>query len=195
MTLPYSVNPMPHSLAVSCPGCGTEATFEFAETAAIARTEDRAFFQRSALFDYGEGRDSSGTFRAFAVFYHGLHSMAELEREKLPEGFSADHWRRPATPLRPPDQTAGAVVCRSCGLRRKHKLNWPADAFFKIEYKGKELWAHDREAAHELKDYVAGAARDRADSKRRAFLMKIPAHFLAKRAREEVTRQLEKALS
>lgn len=88
----------------------------------------------------------------------------------------------------------GVVACRACGCRRKHDLEWPEEAYFQIEYKGKALWAFDRERAGELLENVRSEDRNRQGFKWRSFLMHVPSHFPRKAAREAVSKKFERLL-
>jgi hypothetical protein len=80
-------------------------------------------------------------------------------------------------------------------MRRKHRLDWPADAFFQIAFRGRVLWAFDRATMQSLIDYVE--AVDRKPVRRRGrqgFLMKVPTHFLVAKSRDRVAKKLRDRL-
>jgi hypothetical protein len=146
------------------------------------------FFQKSDAFEYQLFEDSCGSRWHGAVFYHGLRGSTLSAVRDLPEGYRPEDWHRSHR------LDIGSVTCRSCGCRKKHSLNWPDEAYFQIDYKGKILWAFDRESATVLLDYIRSGIRHR-DRKWKAFLLHVPSHFLKKKARDEVTRKLGKLLS
>jgi hypothetical protein len=111
----------------------------------------------------------------------------------LPGGYSPEDWDHSPYLYRSHGLDIGSVTCQSCGYRKKHSLNWPDEAYFQIDYKGKVLWAFDRESATVLRDYVRSETRQR-DGKWKAFLLHIPSHFLKKKAREEVSKKPGKLL-
>jgi hypothetical protein len=193
MTEAYDLNPMPHRVTIRCPDCGSAAEFEFAEVVRIQLAKDVAFFQKSDAFEYQLFEDSCGGRWHGALFFHGLRGSTFEVIRNLPEGYSPEDWAHSRYLRRSHGYDIGTVTCQGCGCRRKHALTWPADAFFQIDYKGKALWAFDRESTTVLLDYVRSESRKR-DSRWKSFLLHIPSHFLTKKAREEVTRKLERVL-
>ena len=195
---------MPSPLSVICPKCHGIAEFQFAICRPIARKQDQAFFETSKSFEvfkpaYGH---------RLAIHYPGLnHSIKE---EDLPDGYKAKMWShdffshrgRQYNVTGNPD-TLGVIRCIRCAYQKKHTLRWPEDAYFQVEYKGKHLWAYDRETTMKLLNYVESKERRKGingyiptkthkipirgiDS----FLHKIPSHFLTKSAREKVAKKL-----
>jgi len=76
-----------------------------------------------------------------------------------------------------------------------HTLDLPNDAFFAIGYKGKQLWAFNRESAVDLRNFISGTDRNIDDDKWRNFLLHVPSIFTSKKARESVTKLLSRLLS
>ncbi|WP_193368082.1 hypothetical protein [Pelagibius marinus] len=187
MTEAYDWYRMPHRVSIRCPNCGSPAEYEFAAVARIKRKADIEYFQKSGSFEYHLFEDSSGSRWHGAVFYHGLGGITLGEVSDLPEGCRAEDWHHSH------GLSAGSVTCHACGCRRMHTLKWPDEAYFQIDYKGKVLWAFDRESATVLLDYVRSETRQR-DGKWKAFLLHIPSHFLKKKGREEISKKLGKLL-
>lgn len=73
-------------------------------------------------------------------------------------------------------------------------LDWPSHAFFQIAFKGRVLWAFDREFAVALLGFVEASDRDFGKHKFRSSLMKVPKVFLEKGARVEVAKRLRRIL-
>lgn len=189
MTRFHEWNPMPHRLAIHCPGCGALAQFEFAEVLRIERSADVPFFQESDIFEYRLFEDSNGSRWHGAVFYPGLRTIGQL-----PEGYSAEAWDHGESFFKPHILDAGTAACRACGHRNRHALDWPGDAYFQIDHKGQTLWAFDQESARELLAYIQSEDR-RTDRTRWArFLRHVPSHFLKKGARENVSKRLSRLL-
>lgn len=187
-----SWTPLAGTLAIRCPECGAEAQFAFAVARRIARKADRPYFEASR--DFEVKRVFWHGYYDIAVHYPGLARPLD-EIGDLPEGYGKTGWRRAwhLGPEMPAD--AGAAVCLSCGLRRKHALDWPGDAAFKIEYKGHVLWAWDRPALAALTAYFE--AGDRKAARRGpydGFLSKIPGVFLTAGARAPVAAKLRKLM-
>lgn len=87
------------------------------------------------------------------------------------------------------------MICSSCGLKKKHSLNWPNDAYYVITYKQQPLWAFHREAATALYQYLNENLRDHKKYRYSFFLLHIPTIFKQKKARVPVTKQLVKLLN
>jgi hypothetical protein len=91
MTRPYDWNAMPHKVDVICPECSAKAVFEFAEIVKISKKQDIEYFKKSKVFDYQLFENGSGQRWHGAIFYHGLHSMNNMD--DLPDGYSRDDFR------------------------------------------------------------------------------------------------------
>ena len=77
-----------------------------------------------------------------------------------------------------------AIRCPGCGAWRRCDPSWPDEAWFRIDDWGEVLWAWDRSTLESLIRYVVGSDR--------AFLMKVPTHFLKAKARDAVLKKLRK---
>jgi len=194
VTEAYDRNLMPHRVSISCPACGSLADFEFAEIVRIKLSADVPSFKNNDAFEYQFFEDRNGSRWHGAIFYHGLKGSTPSVIRDLPEGYSAEDWDHSPYLYRGHGLNIGAVTCGSCGYRRKHYLRWPDEAFYQTDYRGKVLWAFDRESAAELLDFIASDDRGRENRKWRAFLMRVPSHFLKKQARETVTKKLRRLL-
>lgn len=194
MTGPYEWNPMPHVLDVRCPTCRNPAAFEFAEIVRIQRRDDVRYFQDSSWFEYRmfdggvQGRWHG------AVYYALLHGPPESTIRNLPPGYSPADWQHSPYLYRSHGTDEGAVACNVCGLRARHGLDWPNDAWFQIEYRGQVLWAFHRESAEELRKYIASEDRSREGYRWALFLRHIPTPFLTAKAREAVVQRLDRLL-
>ena len=193
MTRPYEWNPMPHELSVICPDCGKCATFHFAEARLIGRNADKPYFEASKDFEVIKVFQNG--WRSLALYYHGLGLTGLGVMDDLPEGYAASDWKHSKYWIRSGSGGRGAIACGACGARRKHRLDWPADAFFQIAFRGRVLWAFDRATLLSLIDYVE--ASDRKPVRRRGrqgFLMKVPTHFLVAKSRDRVAKKLRDRL-
>lgn len=90
-----------------------------------------------------------------------------------------------------PVLTNGLVQCSHYHSNRKHKLNWPIDAYWQWEIRGELLWAWDKMHAKIVLDFVRNTARPSRHSPR---LMYIPSHFLSAKVREQVVQKMERSL-
>lgn len=185
---------MPHVIAVSCPSCQQEAMFEFAEAVRISRAEDVEYFRNSQHFEYVfQNRDAyKGHHRAF--YYHGLLSNQMPQLDDLPDGYSIENWAHGPYLYRSHELDIGTVVCSRCSLRRKHHLNWPGDAHFRIEHRGETLWAFHKESLIDLIDFIASDDRNASQYKWHSFLRHLPKSFLGAKAREAVLKKLQRLL-
>lgn len=200
MTLPYEYDPMPPMLSIQCPECSHEAVFEFSEWVNIRRRKDLDYFQKSKLFELRKISDHDGHGVNRAYYYHNLTHHGLPDILDLPDGYTIEDWQHSDYMYRPYNfdtgrVDAGSVVCAGCGLRKKHTLSWPREAYFQIEYKRRILWAFDRVSTVELLDFIRSKDRDRSKYKYRSFLLKIPPQFLVKNARNTVTKRLSARLA
>jgi hypothetical protein len=193
MTYRYDVNPMPHDVAVACPACGREALFETATWVAIPRKKDIPFFKRSRWFQYVNIPNPTGASH-FAVFF--ARFSGGLERiGKLPDGYAPQAWAPSKYLKLYRASMLGTVFCAACGLLRKHNLTWPEDAFYKVDIRGRTLWAWNRAYALDTLEYLAQKDRDRRGFKTRLALDVIPKHFTTAKARQEATKKLGNLLA
>lgn len=185
---------MPHVVDVRCPGCGEHASFEVATCVRIRLKKDVEFFKQSKSFEYRFVVTPSERWHA-AYFFAGLSGTSVNTIKKLPPGYVREDWAHSRywwiyTGSRP-----GTVVCTGCGLRRKHVLKWPADAFYSIAIRGKSLWAFNRETLMVLRTFIGSSNRNTRDFKLDGFLHHVPKNFLTAKVREEITRKLDALLS
>ena len=92
----------------------------------------------------------------------------------------------------------GRMRCTGCGHTAKHTLDWPAQAWFQIEYKGEILWAKDAAMLAEIRRFIAAGAERNALGKTSEwwrYLLRIPSVFLSAQAREPMLRKIDKRLA
>lgn len=81
----------------------------------------------------------------------------------------------------------GVLSCRRCPLRRKHRLDWPADAFYRIESPPGTLWAYTRFHLVQIRRHLAGEP-----GRTGPFDMnRLPKPFLLKRNRDRLLRDID----
>lgn len=194
MTRAYEWNPMPHCVAVRCPECLAQATFEFAEIVQIKKA-DVPFFERSKQFDYRFVESDSGQRWHAAIYYSGLHGHGTDPIRDLPEGYAPSQWDHPRYLVRTAsNMNLGSVRCQ-CGIRRKHQLIWPRDAYFQLDDHGATLWAFDRDSALSLRSFIASAERDPKAHRWAGMLMKVPKQFLVRHHSDAILTKLDRLLS
>jgi len=81
----------------------------------------------------------------------------------------------------------GLVQCSHCHSNKKHKLNWPNDAYWQWEIRGELLWAWDKVHAQTILNFVKQTTRP----SRSGFSLKyIPSHFLSAKVRDVVVQKI-----
>lgn len=86
----------------------------------------------------------------------------------------------------------GLVQCSHCHSNRKHKLDWPNDAYWQWEIRGELLWAWDKKHAQIILNFVKETAR----SSRCSYSLKyIPSHFLSAKVRNLVVQKMERSVN
>jgi hypothetical protein len=119
----YIVNwPARGDLAVSCPSCRCEAVF----------TSPYGFLRREAA------ERAAGDSRLQGVRWSGGFVVV-----RFPDTFPWRDRNNPYTQHRR-GQIWGVISCGQCAFRKKHLLDWPADAFYKIDSPAGMLWAYTR---------------------------------------------------
>ena len=194
-------------VTIRCPDCArnnkkSEARFIFSRVHKI-QNKDLDYFQRSKSFEVRRFQDSCGGYWKGAVHYPGIGTALEAATD-LPEGYAPHHWKhRQGLLYFGYLKDTGVVHCRTCHRRKKHRLNWPEEAYFQVEYKGQTLWAYDREYALKLLHYIDGTGRKKRLTGPNGeqdyhvqdfFLRKIPTHFQTAKARPIVVKKLRRVL-
>jgi hypothetical protein len=128
-------------LAITCPRCGAEAKFLPATIKELSRSKIQPIKKAGAVEVFELSHENwNGSFHApfFGVFYHGMgHSS--------PEGWEAP--KRWATDV-------GTLRCSSCGLCRRHHLDFPASAYFQLDFDGHFLFLYNRDHVSGLIDLL-----------------------------------------
>ena len=118
--------------------------------------------------------------------------------------FSTSHGLPLPVTLRQADGTVladnwdGMMRCTACGHAGAHALDWPAQAWFQIEYKGQILWAKDAAMLAEIRRFIAAGAERNAlgkTSEWRRYLLRIPSVFLSAQARAPLLKKIDKRLA
>jgi hypothetical protein len=91
------------------------------------------------------------------------------------------------------DGAVGEVSCPKCVSRYSHTLNWPSDAFYRVEHRGKVLWAWNREYLVMVREFVASPARNTEGSY--YLRRKIPKFFLLAKNRERIVGKINAVLA
>jgi len=161
-------------IAVTCPMCGKEAIF--AEPFLFIQGEAIAESQNLPKIKFSTG---------FAVVrFPKIFPWRSKENQwtKLSFGGERLWW--------------GVISCRSCPCRRKHKLNWPKDAFYQVAVCNDTLWGWSREHLVSIREFIS--SKDRSMAKHSGYIWqhrKIPAHFLNVKRRTAVIKAVDRLLS
>lgn len=92
-----------------------------------------------------------------------------------------------------PVLTNGLIQCGHCHFNRKHKLDWPADAYWSWEVRGELLWAWDERHAFIILEFVKQTTS--RPSRHSPRLRHIPAHFFSAKVRDLVVQKMERSLN
>ena len=201
----YSPPVMLPEVTIHCPRCEGPVPFAFATYHKIERI-DLNYFEKSKNFEVVSG-GKFGWYFIGALYFHGL-SVSLDNIKDLPKKYTTEMWLNTSGFVShvEKEKDIGAYRCGKCSAQKRHKLKWPDDAYFKLSYKGKTLWAYDRSFALKLLEYI-----ESNDRKKRAvcvpqgnsknefcvqdwFLRKIPEHFQTAKARPEISKKLRKVL-
>jgi hypothetical protein len=88
--------------------------------------------------------------------------------------------------------TNGLVQCSHCHSNRKHKLNWPKDAYWQWEIRGEVLWAWDKRHANIILSIIKETVRP----SRRAYNVKyIPSCFFLAKVRDLIVQKMEHSIN
>ncbi|WP_325894996.1 hypothetical protein [Grimontia sp. NTOU-MAR1] len=195
MTGTYDWNPMPHKVEIKCPACGGHCIFEFADVVKISLKKDVPFFKQSDIFEYSIFKDGCGHKWHGAIYFANLHGGSINAITDLPDGYSPENWSHSKYLTRNHGLDLGAFSCSHCQTRKPYILQWPQDAYYSFSYKGEVLWAFNRESAVDLRDYIASNERKTEKFKWASFLLHIPTIFKKQNARDNIVKQINKAVA
>lgn len=165
------------SIEIKCPNCNENARFE-----------EPFKFLSADQADPGETRVS-----------HKWGGWRVVER--FPSQFQ---WKAPSTSSQYcrgggdsghggyPLLTYGLIQCSHCHTNKKHRLHWPADAYWQWGIRGELLWAWDRDHATKILAYVRETVRPSRYSHN---LRYVPSHFLSAKVRDLVVQKMENSLN
>lgn len=86
------------------------------------------------------------------------------------------------------------ISCLSCGFTGVKMIQWPEDAFWKFNIRGRLLWAWSKEHSAEMLDYLRSSDREVFRYKYFVALLHIPEHFKLAKNRPIVIKKVEGAL-
>lgn len=130
----------------------------------------------------------------FEACYRPVPGAPDLRDLAMPDAYRSGYAR---WALRASD---AVLTCLRCGVIQTRAVTLPEDYFYRIDYRGKPLWAGSREQAEDLLAFIEGDARGRKPWKEykygdgATFLSRIPTEFLTAKARDTVVKRLRKVL-
>jgi hypothetical protein len=84
----------------------------------------------------------------------------------------------------------GVCQCDACVSRFDHKLNWPADACWKVCLREGVLWGHTRGHIVALRDYITANRHNPLKHRYPYYLQHVPKEFLAAKRRQKIVAAL-----
>ena len=121
---------------------------------------------------------------------HGVQSGGSLMIERFPDVLRWAQARGRRFYFM--DGALGVMSCSKCVSRYAHTLDWPSDAFYRIGYRGKVLWAWNREYLVMVREFIASPTRDTYGSY--YLRRKIPKLFLSAKNRGGVVAKIDAVL-
>jgi hypothetical protein len=91
------------------------------------------------------------------------------------------------------DGAVGIVSCPECISSYSHTLDWPSDAFYRVEHRRKVLWAWNREYLVMVREYIASSSRKTEGSY--YLRRKLPKFFLLAKHRQHVVDKIDAVLT
>ncbi len=184
---------MEADLQIKCTNCNHPADFFFASIINVKK-KDANYFSKSKHFVLKKDKGWSSWKTYYYVWYYPMLSPRLENISDFPDEYKTGHRKGGFSYYDYQGQvlygSEGVLVCSFCKTLEKHKLDWPRDAYFQLEYKGKTLWAYDRSYALKLLAYIRSDGRKKrvvsttGHVTQDYFLRKIPGHFQAKKARD-----------
>lgn len=163
------------AIAIRCPRCGAEASLSDAYT---RESGERA---RAAAADPN----------VTGVWVHSQYFVIHAPRLLSWDEISSH---------RKLGETWGICRCGTCGHADKHRLDWPADAYYIASIRGRTLWAWTRAHVVALRAFVAREKRDRRALAAlpygiARYVKRVPHEFLFAKNRSEVVKKLDRLLA
>ena len=92
------------------------------------------------------------------------------------------------------DFLQGDASCLKCGYLKREKFQWPVDAFYCGEVKGKVLWAWNFEHVKAIKDFISSIDRNYKKYQYPSSLYHLPEHFKLSKNKEACLKALNKMI-
>jgi len=75
------------------------------------------------------------------------------------------------------DFADGHISCLNCGLIKEIRIEWPVDAYYQGDVKGKLLWAWNKEHAIAIRNFIDSMERVYLGVRYSSALYHLPEHF------------------
>lgn len=179
-------------LSVKCPECGKEATFNYAQVIRLEKKADASLFDQQWFVA-----------KTFKTEYSKWPGMLFFPRpnavcswqEKCPEKYRhASSWPHMANASGTDGVDLGYLYCPQCHFAAKHVLNWPADAYYTIQYRDHVLWAFNRDMMVEIRNYIHAPTRSDLYPVEPVIIRHLPTFFKRAKNRDTLVKKLDKLL-
>ncbi len=87
------------------------------------------------------------------------------------------------------------VSCLNCGLTKQKKFQWPVDAYYQGNVKGKVLWAWNLEHAKVINEFISSTSRYYRKYKFSSSLYHLPEHFKLSKNRGACLKTLDRMIT
>lgn len=95
----------------------------------------------------------------------------------------------------PTNYFSGRISCLHCGLTGMVTLQWPVDAFYSGNVRGKTLWAWNLEHAQSIKAFILSIDRNYKKYQYSSALYHLPDHFKLAKNRGACYKTLDKMIT
>lgn len=168
----FAMHDTMQAIAIRCPRCGAEAALEDAYHT-LSGDKAKLAAANPSITGVWVGRT------LVVIRYPALLPWKELSSVRR----RGEMW--------------GICRCGACGHLGKHRLSWPADAFYAASIHGRTLWAWTRSHVVALRDFVASEHRHVAGLPYgiARWVKRVPKEILFAKNRAEVVKKLDRLLA
>lgn len=191
MTGFYEFFSLPNGVEVTCPHCAGCATFTFAHVFRLEKKDVHLFEGRQ--FEIKQFNQRFAHKWTGVLFFPPL--LDASWREKLPEKYQGTStWEHRANSAFTDGTDLGLICCYQCMAKQKHRLEWPNDAFYSLEFKGHSLWAFNKQMMLQIRDYIQAKDRDAVFESEPIVIRHLPTIFKLAKNREILVKKINKLI-
>lgn len=92
------------------------------------------------------------------------------------------------------NQRFAHICCYQCMAKQKHRLEWPNDAFYSLEFKGHSLWAFNKQMMLQIRDYIQAKDRNAVFESEPIVIRHLPTIFKLAKNREILVKKINKLI-